>query len=305
MRPSRALTRWATLLNRTLVLPHLLGRGSGGGSSGGGIGGGGGGMPPRAAFGRAYDLARARTGVSPVELIEIDRFAQLGIVPERLLQLRTRAASGGGGSSGGSGGSGSVGGGGGGGGGGGDGGDGYLRYTLPLLSAAAVLDVPLGSFSSDAIRGAFGGCGAHRVLGVTSLLGAFEHAPRSAPPQGWSVTAAMPGSLRSAEIEMPALVWLDEVALPALLAPAAALAALASRVASRALAATATAPAGAAGAAAVPSRMLGCVHLRRSAKARAACGAHHRAAATAEAPAWLLAALRGGLSCAQSWEEVQ
>ena len=275
MRPSRALTRWATLLNRTLVLPHLLGRGNGGGSSGGGIGGGGGGMPPRAAFGRAYDLARARTGVSPVELIEIDRFAQLGIVPERLLQLRTRAASGGGG-----------------------GGDGYLRYTLPLLSAAAALDVPLGSFSSDAIRGAFGGCGAHRVLGVTSLLGAFEHAPRSAPPQGWSVTAAMPGSLRSAEIEMPGLIWLDEIALPALLAPAAALVALASRVASRALA-------GAAGAAAVPPRMLGCVHLRRSAKARAACGAHHRAAATAEAPAWVLAALRGGLSCAQSWDEVQ
>ena len=102
---------------------------------------------------------------------------------------------------------------------------------------------------------------------------------------------------------MPALVWLDEVALPALLAPAAALAALASRVASRALAATA--PAGAAGAAAVPPRMLGCVHLRRSAKARAACGAHHRAAATAEATAWVLAALRGGLSCAQSWDEVQ
>ena len=295
MRPSRALTRWATLLNRTLVLPHLLGRGNGGGSSGGGIGGGGGGMPPRAAFGRAYDLARARTGVSPVELIEIDRFAQLGIVPERLLQLRTRAASGGGGSSGGSGGSGSVGGGGGGGGGGGDG---YLRYTLPLLSAAAVLDVPLGSFSSDAIRGAFGGCGAHRVLGVTSLLGAFEHAPRSAPPQGWSVTAAMPGSLRSAEIEMPGLIWLDEIALPALLAPAAALVALASRVASRALA-------GAAGAAAVPSRMLGCVHLRRSAEARTVCDMHHHAAATAEAPAWVLAALRGGLSCAQSWEEVQ
>ena len=93
MRPSRSLTRWAALLNRTLVLPHLLGRG-----------GGGGGRPPRAAFGRAYDLARARTGVSPVELIEIDRFAQLGIVPERLLQLRTRAASGGGGDGGGGGG---------------------------------------------------------------------------------------------------------------------------------------------------------------------------------------------------------
>jgi len=88
----------------------LLGRGSGGGSSGGSIGGGGGG-PPRAAFGRAYDLARAHTGVSPVEFIEIDRFAQLGIVPERLLQLRTRVASGSGGSGGGGGGGGGSGGG--------------------------------------------------------------------------------------------------------------------------------------------------------------------------------------------------
>jgi len=96
MRPSRSLSRWAALLDRTLVLPHLLGRGSGGGSSSGGSGGSGG--LPRAAFGRAYDLDRARAGVSRVELIEIDRFAQLGIVPERLLQLRTRAASGGSGS---------------------------------------------------------------------------------------------------------------------------------------------------------------------------------------------------------------
>ena len=163
-RLSRSLSRWAALLDRTLVLPHLLGRGSGGGSSSGGSGGSGG--LPRAAFGRAYDLDRARAGVSRVDLIEIDRFAQLGIVPERLLQLRTRAASGGSGS-------GSSGGGGGGGG----GGEGYLRSTLPLLPAAAALDVPLDSFSSDAIRGAFGGCGAHRVIGNTSLLQRYRPYP--------------------------------------------------------------------------------------------------------------------------------
>ena len=137
----------------------MLGRGSGGSGSGG---------LPRAAFGLVYDLDRARAGVSRVELIEIDRFAQLGIVPERLLQLRTRAASGSGG-----------GGGGGGSGGGGDegGGEGYLSSTLPLLPAAAALDVPLDSFSSDAIRGAFGGCGAHRVIGNTSLLQRYRPYP--------------------------------------------------------------------------------------------------------------------------------
>ena len=155
MCPSRPLSRWAALLDRTLVLPHLLGRGSGGGGSGG---------LARAAFGRAYDLDRARAGVSRVELIEVDRFAQLGIVPERLLQLRTRAASGGGS-----------------GGGGGGGGEGYLRSTLPLLPAAAALDVPLDSFSSDGIRGAFGGCGAHRVIGNTSLLQRYRPHPYPYP----------------------------------------------------------------------------------------------------------------------------
>jgi len=133
---------------------------------------------PRAAFGRAYDLDRARAGVSRVELIEIDRFAQLGIVPERLLQLRTRAASGSSGGGGGGGGGGSSGGGGGGGGGGGEG---YLRSALPLLPAAAALDVPLDSFSSDAIRGAFGGCGAHRVIGNTSLLQRYRPHPYPYP----------------------------------------------------------------------------------------------------------------------------
>ena len=47
-----------------------------------------------------------------------------------------------------------------------------------------------------------------------------------------------------------------------------------------------------------------CVHLRRSADATAACDALHRAAAEAEPPAWLLTALRRGLSCAQGWDEV-
>ena len=46
------------------------------------------------------------------------------------------------------------------------------------------------------------------------------------------------------------------------------------------------------------------MHLRRSADATAACDALHRAAAEAEPPAWLLTALRRGLSCAQGWDEV-
>ena len=137
-RPVFVRTRWSALLNRTLVLPHLLGRGGGGdgGSSGGGGGGSSiGARPPKAAFSLAYDLARARAGVAPVQFVEMDRFVQLAIVPERLLQLRAQAASGSGG---------------------GGGGGGYLRDALPLLPAAEALDVPLSTFSSDAILGAFG-----------------------------------------------------------------------------------------------------------------------------------------------------
>ena len=63
---------------------------------------------------------------------------------------------------------------------------------------------------------------------------------------------------------MPGLIWLDEIALPALLAPATALAALASRVAARVLtSALAAATTGEAtethAAATMPQTMLGCV----------------------------------------------
>ena len=58
---------WASLLNRTLVLPHLFGHSS----------------LAHAAFGNAYDLNHARAAVAPVQLAEIDQFVELGMLPER------------------------------------------------------------------------------------------------------------------------------------------------------------------------------------------------------------------------------
>ena len=171
---------WASLLNRTLVLPHLLGQDG------------------QAAFGQAHDLAQARVGVAPVALIEMDRFAEAGIRPERLLQLRTRV--------------------------------GlelaehhYLRVALKLPDAPP-LEVPLGTFTAAAIQEAFGGCAGHRALAFGSLLGALDHAPLTPSPQEWSVQG------------QPGLQWLDTIALPALLAPSRTLAALVSRLVGKVLA---------------------------------------------------------------------
>ena len=73
---------WAQLLNRTLVLPHLLAHGA---------------VYPRAAFGGAFDGARASEGISPVRVVEMDEFLHEGLRPAGQIVLNTtnkfRAAS--------------------------------------------------------------------------------------------------------------------------------------------------------------------------------------------------------------------
>ena len=73
----RTALAWASLLNRTLVLPHLLGHKT----------------ATHAAFGSAYDLNHARAAVAPVRLAEMDQFVTLGVLPERCVISTTKKPS--------------------------------------------------------------------------------------------------------------------------------------------------------------------------------------------------------------------
>ena len=58
---------WALLLNRTLVLPHLLGHGT---------------AQLRAAHSSAFDVEAAQAAVAPLRLEEMEPWLQLGIAPQ-------------------------------------------------------------------------------------------------------------------------------------------------------------------------------------------------------------------------------
>ena len=60
---------WALLLNRTLVLPHLLGHGT---------------AQLRAAHSSAFDVESARAAVAPLRLVEMEPWLRLGIAPQVL-----------------------------------------------------------------------------------------------------------------------------------------------------------------------------------------------------------------------------
>ena len=70
----RNAVAWAQLLNRTLVLPHLLAHGT---------------VFPRAPFGLAFDAENARSAVRPLRIVEMDRFIELDLVPHGVIRLTT------------------------------------------------------------------------------------------------------------------------------------------------------------------------------------------------------------------------
>ena len=74
--------------------------------------------------------------------------------------------------------------------------DAYLEDVL-LWPTVPAQPVPLDTFTAGAIKGAFGGCEAYRVLMFRSLLGAFGHEPLTRSPDGWFVG------------DYPGLSWLD------------------------------------------------------------------------------------------------
>ena len=127
---------WALLLNRTLVLPHLLGHGS---------------VDIRVAHGAAFDTAHAVAAVAPLEVIEMDEFLRLGMQPAQVLELPTKTkysvAS-----------------------------DAYFRALGPMWHPVGQwpLFVPLRGFSMRTIVDAFGGCIYHRVLAFQSLFASFD-----------------------------------------------------------------------------------------------------------------------------------
>ena len=166
---------WASLLNRTLVLPHLVGR-----------------TLAHAAFGSAYDLDHARAAVAPVQLAEMDEFVELGMLPERMLELETGILL--------------------------DANTNAYLENVPLMPTVPPHPVPLATFTAATIQGAFGGCEAHRVLMFRSLFGAFSHEPGAPSPEGWFVGGE------------PGLSWLDTKAMPALLTPAPPVAKIVSKV---------------------------------------------------------------------------
>ena len=69
---------WALLLNRTLVLPHLLGHGT---------------AKLRAAHSDAFDVEAARSTVKPLRVEEMETWLRLGLVLQRLLVLSMRCRS--------------------------------------------------------------------------------------------------------------------------------------------------------------------------------------------------------------------
>ena len=207
----RNAVAWAQLLDRTLVLPHLLAHGS---------------VHPRAPFGLAFDATSARPALAPLRIIEIDPFLRLGLAPAGVIALATtnrfRSA---------------------------DGGEYFdslgVTWHRAADGSANMLSVSMSAnssagtaFSPAAIRNAFGGCArGHAVLAFQSLFAAFDPKPLSMSPPGWSVCA-------NGIDCMAGLPWLDKHALPALLTPSLALDGLSASIASQLTRADGDAPAG-------------------------------------------------------------
>lgn len=181
---------WALLLNRTLVLPHLLGH-SGcsnetlcSSSS-----------QEMASHAVAFTVggAAGATAVAPLRTLEMSRFLELRLRPRRLLVLAVRALW-------------------------------AYRMTdaywgllgLTWHQAAPPLDVPLSGFSPAEIRAAFGSCRHHAVLGFRSLFAAAD----MNGPDGKSTP----------EWPKPGQRWADTTAMPALYRPASSLRAAADRL---------------------------------------------------------------------------
>ena len=76
----RNAAAWASILNRTLVLPHLTSHTGG---------------KPLAAFGAAFDVARGAAAALPLSLLELDDYKRLGLPPPArhlVLDTNTRFA---------------------------------------------------------------------------------------------------------------------------------------------------------------------------------------------------------------------
>eukprot|EP00966_Prymnesium_polylepis_P222580 5149327-Prymnesium_polylepis.1 len=171
-----------------------------------------------AAFGRAVDLDGARAAVAPLRLVEIDEFAAAHALPEQLLALQGppalttlathpaaldyfgavrersgRAA-------------------------GGDAGGGDVGEPQPLR-------VALPSFGVATVREAFGACDHHGVLAFSRLAPVeYDDEPPRAPPPAANGSAPVPPPPPPAPIGWhvagrPARQWVEQIALPALLAP--------------------------------------------------------------------------------------
>ena len=157
----RNAVSWALLLNRTLVLPHLLGHAT---------------ADVMEAHGSAFATAQAVGAVAPLKIIEMEAFLREGAQSAQVLRLQTKTkysvAS-----------------------------DAYFRALGPRwqpLVPGPALAVPLHGFSAHAIVNAFGGCGHHRVLAFQSLFASFDGkaaADFPAPGLAWLDQQAMPALL--------------------------------------------------------------------------------------------------------------
>ena len=297
----RNAAAWAAVLNRTLVLPHLLGHATEREYEAG--------TPvrrPMATYAAAFDIARARTA-APLRVIEVDAFLKLGLFPLQLVQLehvavlKLVAAR-----------------------------DDYFEQ-LGLGWASQRLDVPMTSFTPDSIRAAFGGCvaasapplppssarrgsnpacppfacrrprawrgscGHHQVLAFRSLFAAWDPRPGGPNPPGWQVGG------------MPGLSWLDGLAAPALLAPSAGVARLVDAlVGELTRPPTAAGSASASASASAPTRRereLVCVHVRRGDFERD-CPRYAAEAAGRRPRPWVRAHFADGWSCLQGEAEL-
>lgn len=151
---------WALVLNRTLVLPHLLGHAT---------------ADVMAAHSAAFDLQAARRRLAPLRVREIDTFLQSGLahgVPVLALsgakaKFSKESLS-------------------------------YFMALSDHFKFTRVVDVPLSDFHPRTIAGAFGGCGHRRLLAFRSMFGTLDiPSPEDYPRPGfaWLNKRAMPALL--------------------------------------------------------------------------------------------------------------
>ena len=160
----RNAAAWASLLNRTLVIPHLV--------TG----------PTHAAsvslarHGAIFDVLTAARRLAPaLRVVEMRDFLPLKLTPDRLVLLSTNTRFS-------------------------TPSYDYLD-TLGLSSwhadpAAPPLPIMVAHFMPGDVRASFGGCGHHRVLAFASLFGAFDPKPLSWSPPDWLVPAAFGSQVR-------------------------------------------------------------------------------------------------------------